>query len=289
MPSQTNFDTNTSETIWIDVPGGRLAAQDEGEGPPVVLVHSAVVNRRSWNGVVPPLVDAGYRAIRYDMRGFGESRSEDVEFVASDDLLAVLDHFGIERAAVVGNSMGAVFAMEGVVAAPERFVAYVWIGGGIGGYDKDVSNPNEDALFQAESDAEEAGDWDLAAELDTRIWLDGWRDGEHAGVDRVAPAVRASMKAMDRELLEPGRVYGNRVKPPVTAYERLGSIEQPTLVVIGGLDTEGTRAAAEIVAERVPGARIERMPEVAHIIGMEAPDELAAMIVEHLEPLPRWS
>ena len=289
MPSPTNFDTNTSETVWIDIPGGRLAAQDEGEGPPVVLVHSAVVNRRSWNGVVPGLVAAGYRAIRYDMRGFGESTSEDVEFVASDDLLAVLDHFGVDRAAVVGNSMGAVFAMEGVVAAPERFVAYVWVGGGIGGFDKDVTNPNEEALFQAESDAEEAKDWDLAAELDTRIWMDGWDDGANAPATRVDPAIRASMKAMDRELLEPGRVYGNRIKPTITAYERLGSIEQPTLVVIGDHDTEGTKASAEIVAERVRGARIERLENVAHIVPMEVPDRLAALIVEHLAPLPRWS
>lgn len=288
MLETIDFDTTTSPTIWIDIPGGRLAAQDEGEGPPVVLVHSAVVNRRSWNGVVPGLVRAGYRAIRYDMRGFGESTSEDVEFVASDDLLAVLDHFRLERAAVVGNSMGAVFALDGVLAAPERFVAYVWVGGGIGGYDKEVTNPNEDALFQAESDAEEAGDWDLAAELDTRIWMDGWRDGQHAGVDRVAPATRASMKAMDRELLEPGRVYGNRIRPTTAAFDLLETIEQPTLVVIGELDTEGTRAAAEIVAERVRGARIVHIPNVAHIVGMEQPEQLASLIVEHLAPLPRW-
>ncbi len=289
MPSRPNFDTTTSETIWIDIPGGRLAAQDEGDGPPVVLVHSAVVNRRSWNGVVPGLVAAGYRAIRYDMRGFGESTSQDVEFVASDDLLAVLDHFGVGKAAVVGNSMGAVFALDGLVAAPDRFVAYVWVGGGIGGFDKEVTNPNEDALFKAESDAEEAGDWDLAAELDTRIWFDGWENGESAPTARTDPTVRASMKAMDRELLEPGRVYGERVRPTKTAYESLESIVQPTLVVIGELDTEGTRGSAEIVAERVPGARIERLPNVAHIVPMEAPDRLASLIVEHLAPLPRWS
>ena len=63
----------------------------------------------------------------------------------------------------------------------------------------------------------------------------------------------------------------------------------PTLVVIGQLDTSGTRAGAEEMAQRVRGARIERLPNVAHIIGMEAPETLAALIVEHLAPLPRWS
>ena len=129
----------------------------------------------------------------------------------------------------------------------------------------------------------------LAAEYDTRIWMDGWRDGASAPSMRVDPSVRASMKAMDRELLEPGRKYGQRRKPAATAVDHLGEITAPTLVVIGELDTSGTRAAAEKLAAEVPGARIERVPGVAHIVGMEVPDALAALIVQHLAPLPRWS
>jgi pimeloyl-ACP methyl ester carboxylesterase len=273
------------ERIRIERPGARLVAEDEGEGPPIVLVHSAIVNRRAWDPVVPLLVDAGYRVISYDMRGFGESMAEDVEFSGHDDILAVLDHFGVKRAAIVGNSMGAIFSMEAVLAAPERFVAYVWVGGGIGGWDKEPSSPEEEAIFKAESDAEEAGDPDLAAELDTQIWADGI--GQPVG--RVRADVRDAIKAMDRQLLEPGRVFGKRVRPDPPAVDGLGSIAIPTLVVIGDLDTIGTRAAADKVAEDVPGARIVRLPDVAHIIGMEAPDRLAALIVEHLALLPRWS
>jgi 3-oxoadipate enol-lactonase len=275
-----------NERIWIDVPGGRLAAEDHGDpdAPPILLVHSAVVNRRAWDGVVPHLVDAGYRVITYDMRGFGESTSEDVEFAGHEDVLAVLDHFGIERAAVVGNSMGAHFALDAILAAPDRFIGYVWAGGGISGFDKDPA-PAEKALFDAEEAAEEAGDWDLATEFDTQIWMDG--PGQPA--TRVAPEVRAAFKAMDRELLEPGRVYGNRRKAEVPAIDQLSTVRVPTLVVIGGLDTVGTQASAERLAADVPAARLIRMPDVAHIIGMEVPDRLAALIVEHLAPLPRWS
>jgi 3-oxoadipate enol-lactonase len=279
---------STSPTIWIDAPDARIAAQDEGEGPPILLVHSAIVNRHSWDPVVPHLVDAGYRVIRYDMRGFGESTAEEAEYAPHEDLTAVLDHFGVRRAAVVGNSMGAAFALDGLITAPDRFVAFVWVGGGIGGWNKDPS-ATEQALFDAESKAEEDGDMDLAAELDTRIWVDGWRDGVNEPTSRVDPVVRAAIKAMDRELLEPGRVYGTFRRPDPPAIERLAAIDRPTLVVIGDLDTQGTRAAAEKVADTVPGARIVRVPEVAHIVGMEAPERLADLIVEHLAPLPRWS
>jgi 3-oxoadipate enol-lactonase len=278
----------TSPTIWIDVPGGRLAAQDEGDGPPILLVHSAIVNRRSWDPVVPHLTDAGYRVIRYDMRGFGESTTDEVEYRPHADVVAVLDHFEVQTAAIGGNSLGGAFALDAVLESPERFVAYVWVGAGVGGFDK-PADPAEDELFKAEGDAEEAADWDLAAELDTRIWVDGWIDGVNQPATRADPAVRAAIKGWDRELLEPGRVYGSFKRPDPPAIKRLEQIAVPTLVVIGQLDTSGTRAAAEEVARRVRGARIERVPNVAHIIGMEAPDRLGAFIVEHLAPLPRWS
>ena len=273
----------TVPPVWIDVPGGRLAADDEGDGPPILLVHSAIVNRRAWDPVVPYLTEAGYRAIRYDMRGFGESTTEDVEYGPHEDMVAVLDHFGVGRAAVVGNSMGASFSLEAVLESPERFVAFVWVGGGISGFARDRA-PHEQLLFKAESDAEEAGDMDLAAELDTQIWVDGI--GQPS--TRVAPDVRAAIKAMDRELLNPGRVFGDD-KRPEPSLGRLGDVAVPTLAVVGDLDTTDTRTAAERLAADVPDARLVRLPDVAHIIGMEAPDRLAALIVEHLAPLPRWS
>lgn len=274
------------ERIWIDVPGARLAAEDHGDkaAPPIVLVHSAVVNRRAWDGVVPHLVDAGYRVITYDMRGYGESTSEKVEFRGHEDLLGVIDHFGPARVAVVGNSMGAHFALDAILAAPDRFVAYAWVGGGISGFNKD-DGPGEVALFDAEEAAEQAGDWDLAAELDTQIWMDG--PGQPA--TRVDPEVRKAFTAMDRELLEPGREYGERKPAETPAIEQLASVRVPTLVVVGELDTSGTRAAADRLAADVPGARLIKVPNAAHIIGMEVPAELAALIVELLAPLPRWS
>jgi 3-oxoadipate enol-lactonase len=275
-----------NEPIWIETNGAKLAAEDHGEhsAPPIVLVHSAVVNRRAWDGVVPHLVDAGYRVITYDMRGFGESTTEKVEFKGHEDLLAVMGHFGLGKAAIAGNSMGAHFCLDAVLAAPDRFVAFTWIGGGISGHESEYTAA-EDVLFEAEDAAEKAGDWDLAAELDTQIWMDG--PGQPA--TRVDPAIRKAFTAMDRELLEPGREYGDRKPADTPALGQLASIRVPTLVVVGDLDTSGTRAAAERLAADVPGARLIRIPNAAHIVGMEVPAELAALIAELLAPLPRWS
>jgi pimeloyl-ACP methyl ester carboxylesterase len=94
---------------------------------------------------------------------------------------------------------------------------------------------------------------------------------------------------MDRPLVEPGRVFGKPIPLDPPANERLGSVNVPTLAIVGALDSSGTRAAAARLTEAVPAARAITIPDVAHLIGMELPGELAALIVEFLAPLPRWS
>jgi 3-oxoadipate enol-lactonase len=273
-----------TQTIWLDVPGGRLAIEDEGSGPPIVLVHSAIVNRRAWDGLTPLLVAAGYRVLRYDMRGFGESTAEAGEFSPRADLLAVMDSRRVGKAAVVGNSWGAMNALDTVIEAPDRFVALCWLGGGVGGFDGGKT-PEEQVLFDAESKAEEDGDPDLAAELDVQIWVDGV--GQPA--TRAAADVREAVKRIDRELLEPGREFGDNTRLQPLANERLHEVAVPVLAIIGELDTSGTRAAARRLAEGAPNVRLESWPDVAHMIAMEQPERVAALLVEFLAPLARWS
>jgi len=273
-----------SQTIRLDVPGARLAVEDEGVGEPIVLVHSAIVNRRSWDALTPLLVQFGYRVVRYDMRGFGESTAQAVEFSPRADLFAVMDARGIGKAAVIGNSWGAMNALEAAIESPDRFAALVWLGGGVGGFEGGKT-PEEQRLMDAEAKAEEDGDLDLAAELDTRIWVDGV--GQPSS--RVASDVREAVKRMDREVLEPGREYGTPVQPERRANDRLAELSIPVLAIVGELDTSGTRAAARRLADGAANVRLESWPGIAHMIAMEAPDRVASLLVEFLAPLPRWS
>ena len=273
-----------TETMWLDVPGGRLALEDEGSGPPIVLVHSAIVNRRSWDALTPLLTSAGYRVIRYDMRGCGESIAEAAEYSPRADLLAVMDSRGVGKAAVVGNSWGAMNALDTVIETPDRFVALGWLGGGVGGFDGGRT-PEEQRLMDAEGKAEEDGDPDLAAELDVQIWVDGVGQPK----TRVPAELREAVLAMDRELLEPDREFGTNTVLQPRANDRLAEVGVPVLAIIGELDTSGTRAAARRLADGAPNVRLESWPDVAHMIAMEAPDRVAALVVEFLAPLPRWS
>jgi pimeloyl-ACP methyl ester carboxylesterase len=195
-----------------------------------------------------------------------------------------MDARGVGRAAVVGNSWGAMRALEAVLETPERFVAFGWLGGGVSGFEGG-NNPQEQELLNAEDHAEEDGQPDLAADLDVRIWVDGVGQPP----TRVPTAIRDAVRAMDREILEPGREYGTNTVLEPRANERLGDLAVPTLAVIGGLDVSGTRKAARRLAEGAPNVQLEEWPDVAHMIAMEQPDRLAALLVEFLAPIPRWS
>ena len=274
----------TSETRSVAVPGGRLHVVVDGDGPPIVLAHAGIVDLRAWDPLVPYLVDAGYRVVRYDTRAFGQSTTDDVEFSNRADLRAVLDALGIARAAFVGNSRGAMIALDTILESPERAVAFVWVGGGIGGFEGEPT-AEELAIFERADALYEAMDPEGLADLEVALWVDGV--GQPEG--RAPQWIREAVRMMDLPLLQPDRVEGRPIVLAPPANERLGDIRIPVLAVVGALDVAGTRAAAERLRDGVPGTRLVVIDDVAHMVGMEAPERLASLIVDLVRPLGTWA
>ena len=273
-------------TDFIDVPGGRLNLVDEGSGPPILLLHAGIANLRSWDALAPLLVAAGYRVVRYDQRGFGETTTEAVPFSNRADVIAVLDELGIGRAALVGNSRGGVIAFDTAVEFPERIVAVVGVGAGLGGFEG-TATPDELAIFEAADALEEADPPDVPAIADAmvRIWVDG--PGQPA--DRVPSAIREAIRAQQTDILRPGRVEGDPIALDPPASDRVASLTMPLMAVAGTLDASEVAATARHLEANAPNARAVIWDDVAHMIGMEQPERLANLIEEFLAPLPRWS
>jgi len=126
------------EPTPFQVERGDLILEGEvaGEGPPIVLLHGLSATRRNVVQGSRHLIKRGYRLIAYDARGHGSSSAADRYEYADlvDDLEAVLDHFELDRTALVGSSMGAATAMAFTLEHPERVAALVQITPAYTGY-----------------------------------------------------------------------------------------------------------------------------------------------------------
>jgi 3-oxoadipate enol-lactonase len=269
----------------IAVPGGRLHVVDEGYGPPIVLIHAGVADLRAWDDVVRPLHHAGYRVIRHDVRGFGQSTTEDVEFSHHADVLAVLDAAGVERAVLVGNSKGGMIAYDTAIASPDRVAAVVGVAAGVGGYDGGMT-PDEIPINEEYERVDSAEPFDAVAltDFEVRVWL----AGPLQPLDRVSPELRTRFFEMDLPLNEQGRVRGRQVPLDPPANDRLAELRCPVLAIAGTLDFSECVAAARHLEADAPNARALIWDDVAHMIGMEQPHRLAGAIAEFVEPFRPW-
>jgi pimeloyl-ACP methyl ester carboxylesterase len=121
-------------------------------------------------------------------------------------------------------------------------------------------------------------------DLEVRVWVDG--PGQPA--DRVDGSIRESVRAMDRPLYQPGRVTGRSIALNPPANDRLGDLRCPVLAVAGALDVSDVVQAAHRLESAAPNARAVVWADVAHMIGMEVPDRLNALIMDFLGPLRPW-
>jgi len=263
----------------VPVPGARLHVLDDGEGPAILLLHAGIVDARAWDPLVPLLVAAGYRAIRYDARGYGLSEEEDVEFSSRADAIAVLDALGVGRVCLVGNSRGGQIAVDTAVEFPERVAALVTIGANIGGYEPEPT-PEEAALFERMEALEEGDDPVATADFDVRLWVDGAGQPE----TRVPSELRETVRAMDLEIAVRPQV-GRPIPLAPPAAEQLDRLTMPIVAIAGALDVSDIEPTARHLEAVCVDARAVVVPDVAHLVAMEAPELTAELIVELLRPL----
>jgi 3-oxoadipate enol-lactonase len=253
----------------LRVPGGELYYEAEGDGVAVVLVHGLALDARMWDDQVPALKDIAM-VVRYDVRGFGRSpRDADTAYSHADDLWRLLDHLEIDQAVLVGLSMGGRIVVEATLAAPERVRALVLL----------------DAVL-------EGVPWDSDSERGMQAIGEGLRCGGLDGAkaawlhhDFFVPAQRTPDVA--RRLAEMVDEYSgvnwtsaDPQAPHPQSIELLATIAAPTTVVTAELDVPCFHEMSDVLADRIPGARKVTVPGVGHMVNMEAPETVNALLRE---------
>lgn len=251
-----------------DVAGARIAWWSEGEGPSLVLVHAGVADARMWEPLLPALA-ASHQVVRYDMRGFGRTRSMPGTFVPARDLAALLDALGIARAHVVGASFGGLVALELALADPARVASLVLLAPALPDIDP---SPQLLAFAQAEERAIAVGRIDDAVEINVKMWA-------AQSTDDVRSLVAEMQRtAFDLQLRE--RAESAELEPPVS--ERLSAILVPTTIAIGDRDVTDFARVAERLERELPDASQQRIAGAGHLPALDQPAAVAQLILSHV-------
>lgn len=258
----------TSTMVTVD--GGEVWADDSGgDGPPLVLLHPGVGDSRIWDPVLAALT-AKYRVIRYDARGFGQSPAPAVKFSLLRDLVAVLDHYDVRRAALVGCSQGGGSGLGLALEQPERVSALVLLCPGIPGFPfPEEDGAAEDDELEAEYErAHAAGDVDALAGVMQQVWAAA--GATPAVTEQLRSAARAVLSAGDLELED----------PPV--FGRLGEVAVPAALMVGDADYPPIVEADRQAAARIPGCEFVFVPGMDHLPPLREPGLVLDLITRTL-------
>lgn len=266
------------ETFAVEIGKATLAGLEEGEGLAVVFLHAGVCDKRMWLSQMAAVADAGWHAIAYDRRGYGESDSEDEAFSHVDDLEALLDALDVHAAVFVGCSMGGGVAVDFALRHPGRVIGLALLGTSISGAPWSA-NEVEQMIEAAEEDAWERGDRDMLNRVQAHEWLDGPR----AQSGRVGGAARELFLDMNGMVLSKPRL--TLEEPSEPAWERMASVGAPTLLIVGDQDFSALIDRHEHLSEEMPNAFAAVLEDVAHIPSIERPELVNSLLLQFLDAI----
>jgi 3-oxoadipate enol-lactonase len=250
----------------------RLAWESQGEGAPVLLMHGLGYTRQGW-GPLRELLARRYRVLSFDNRGIGESEIPPGPYTVAElagDAVQVLDEAGVERAHVVGTSLGGFAAQALAAEHPERIDRLVLVStspGGAGAY------PLPEGTLRLMAEAPK-----LEPDVALRRFV------ENAVAPGADPALIDEIFAY--RLAHPPDPAGWAAQAAAgagwDAGDRLARITAPTLVVAGTADAVVDHRNAALLADAVPGAELELLDGVGHLVFWERSEEFAALVERFL-------
>ncbi len=248
--------------------------EDEGQGTPIVMLHAGIAHRAMWDPQFEFFAKT-HRVVRFDQRGFGNTITHTKQFNCRADLLALLDHLNIERAILLGCSMGGSLALDFTLEHPERVSALILIAAGYSGFEAPADLvkqwDEQDAAFAA-------GDLERVIELELKMWV----DGPHRSPDQVPAHVREKIRAMELDNLKIDTDGYTPVQLEPPAMGRLRGVNVPTLVIIGTGDQPHVVENGQTLAREIPNAQLVILENIGHVPSMEKTEEVNRAIEKFL-------
>lgn len=257
-----------------EVNGITLAYRESGSGYPLLLINGFASPMDTWNPPVLSLLARNFRVIVFDNRGTGYSSATGEPFTIplfAADTVALMDMLGIGRAHILGLSMGASIAQELVLAHPERVERLVLVSGTCGGERMILMEPD---VWNRLSDKSGTGT-EVADRMFSVLFPEGWLATHDPW--QYCPDVHetTSEENAGRQAEALFRWQGT--------YDKLPGIRSPVLVLTGADDVVIPPENSDLLAERIPGARLVRFAGAGHGLQYQCPEEFARIVTEFLQ------
>jgi len=272
--------TSTAVTTrFFDVPDGtRLAWDETGDGPTVLFVHGIGYTRRKWEPQIEPVARAGYRVVRFDLRGFGESVTPDGKYVMDqflDDLVRFGAGLGVDRLHLVGHSLGGMIAQRYALDHSTHVESLTLVSTTSHNGRRGSAFAKLMVLFA------ERGFDAVMADRAVR------QEAESVLVEAFGAAVPLSM--LRRGLEEPSLSRANAWRACIgfSAKDELSRIACPALVLHGTADTLIPFKAGQLVSEAIPGARFVSEEGAGHSLPKERADSFNRELIDFLAAASR--
>jgi 3-oxoadipate enol-lactonase len=245
-------------------------------GPAVVLIHGHSVDLRMWDEQVSALTAAGFRVIRYDVRGHGSTTAPTTGYTWENyaaDLADLLDQLDVDAAHVVGLSMGGGIALQFALDFPGRVLSLTLADSALPGfaYSDDFSSQIEALVAAVRAEGPRA-----ALE---RLWL------THPLFDGLRRFPDRFQRVREMVLAYPAADYHEGAVPAGYApavIDRLQEVAAPALVVVGEMDIPDFHLVADILAENLPHARKLVLPDCGHVPPLEQPHAFNEVLIAFL-------
>ena len=259
----------------IEVDGRALHVERRGAGEPLMLIAGLSHHTAHWGAEFLDALARDFEVITMDNRGTGRSARAQKGFTLSDlaeDVAGVLAALEIDSAHVLGVSMGGMVAQELALGRPD-LVRTLTLGCTFFGGERAIRTAPE--VIQSISEAVMSGDRERAVVNGFEVSLSKAHQVDPVNFERFKAVtldrpVSVSVLFMQLQAIEAFDVA-----------DRLSSLDVPTLVIHGSEDRMIDVRNGEMVAEAIPGARLEILEGVGHLFFWEEPERAAGLVREH--------
>lgn len=263
----------------IEVGNGSLYYEEAGEGEPIIFVHGHSLDHRMWDEQFPVFAK-NYRAIRYDLRGYGISspQTEDYQFTHVEDLRTLMDSLHIDKAHIVGLSLGGFIGADMLGWFPERMSSAFLASGNIR-KSKGPSQPmtKEEA---AKRDEEIAALKERGVDVMKKEWFEGLMKSGGTQRERMRQPLWQMIDDWDawQPLHKEVRVVAG-----LDAYAKLKENRPsvPTLIVEGRSPENRFSDHPEIL-NYLPNGKQKIIDDCGHMLNMERPEEFNCVLEEFI-------